>query len=382
MELLKNIMTPVKIRDGHDNFFTPLRLIFASLVVIGHAFVILSGHSSGEPHVFFTYTFSYIAVNMFFIASGLLVTKSMLYRGDSASFISARALRIFPALFIHVLFVMLLVGPFVTNLPLKEFFTSPDWYLQPLKVLTFVETDMAMPGIFATNSEPLGSAALWTLRYEVLAYIGTLILFLIGALRHKWMILAQFIFPCIAWMVGKHYGVFDHLPATFDSLARFGIAYGLGATLYAYREDISFSVLLLPVFVGFCWLTRNHIELIEIFMNLTIAWGVMIIAYMKAPKLEWTQNLADVSYGIYIYHWAVMQSLLYFFPTLTVIPLVIFGYAISLVLAQLSWRIVEKPALGAKNDFAKLLRRGKRSQSETAAMISRATLKSQSGAAE
>lgn len=382
MALLKNIIAPVKIRDGHDNFFTPLRLIFASLVVIGHAFVIILGGSEGEPQVFFSYTFSYIAVNMFFIASGFLVTKSMLYRGDSASFISARVLRIFPALAIHVLFVMLLIGPFVTNLPIKEFFSSPDWFLQPLKVLTFVDTDMAMPGIFSTNHEQLGSGALWTLRYEVLAYIGTLLLFLIGALRHKWMVLAQFILPSIAWILGKHYGVFENIPATFDSLARFGIAYGLGATLYAYREEISFSPLLLPLFVGLCWLTHNHIELVEIFMNITLAWGVMILAYMKAPKLEWTQNLSDVSYGIYIYHWAIMQSLIYFFPKLTVIPLVIFGYAISLVLAHMSWRIIEKPALGMKNNFAKTLRRGKRSPSETTILLSRASLNSQNGAAE
>jgi len=29
----------VKITDGHDNFFTPLRLIFAFMVLIGHAFI-------------------------------------------------------------------------------------------------------------------------------------------------------------------------------------------------------------------------------------------------------------------------------------------------------------------------------------------------------
>jgi len=345
----------VKIRDGHDNFFTPLRLIFASLVVIGHAYVVVLGGSEHEPHVFYHYTFSYIAVNMFFIASGFLVTKSMLYRGDSASFISARALRIYPALIVHMLFVMLLVGPFVTNLPLKEFFSSPDWYLQPLKVLTFLDTDMALPGIFATNSEQIGSGALWTLRYEFLAYIGTWLLFLIGGLKHKWMIAAQFILPCIAWVVGHQFGLFDRLPATIEALGRFGIAYGLGAALYAYREQISFHVLLIPVFVLACWLARGNVAVLEVFMNLMLAWGVMIAAYMHAPKLEWTQKLSDVSYGIYIYHWAILQSLFYFFPNLTVLPLIIICYAITLVLSHASWHIIEKPTLRLKGPVAKLL---------------------------
>ena len=90
-------------------------------------------------------------------------------------------------------------------------------------------------------------------------------------------------------------------------------------------------------------------------MKLMLAWGVMIAAYMKAPKLEWTQKLSDVSYGIYIYHWAVLQSLLYFFPSLTVWPLIIICYAITLILSQASWHIVEKPTLRLKGPVAKLL---------------------------
>ena len=355
MTILKLIFAPVRIRDGHDNFFTPLRLIFASLVVIGHAFVVVHGGSEHEPHVFYHYTFSYIAVNMFFIASGFLVTKSMLYRGDSPSFISARALRIYPALIVHMLFVMLIIGPFVTSLPLKEFFTSPDWYLQPLKVLSFLDTDMALPGIFATNSEQIGSGALWTLRYEFLAYVGTWLLFLIGALRYKWMIAAQFVLPCIAWIVCNEFGLFERLPATFAALGRFGIAYGLGAALYAYREKISFSMFLIPVFLLGTWLSRDHVAVLEIFMNLMLAWGVMIAAYINAPKLAWTQNLSDVSYGIYIYHWAILQSLFFFFPNMTVWPLIIIGYAITLVLSHASWHIVEKPTLRLKEPTSKWL---------------------------
>jgi len=103
------------IREGHDNFFTPLRLLFASLVVIGHAFVIAERDPTMEPQVLYHYTFSYLAVNLFFIASGFLVTKSMAYRGDTPSFISARALRIFPALIVHVLFIMFVIGPLATK---------------------------------------------------------------------------------------------------------------------------------------------------------------------------------------------------------------------------------------------------------------------------
>jgi len=195
----------VKIRDGHDNFFTPLRLLFATLVVIGHACVIGFRDHTAEPSVFFHYNFSYLAVNLFFIASGFLVTKSMLYRGDVAEYSSARFLRIYPGLLVHVLFVMFVIGPLATSLALSEYFTHIDFLKQPFVVLSFISAQMWLPGIFETNSEQMASAPLWTLRYEILAYIGTAIIFSLGLLKKKWMVLAQFILPSIAWVVAHRY---------------------------------------------------------------------------------------------------------------------------------------------------------------------------------
>lgn len=345
----------VKTRDGHDNFFTPLRLIFASLVVIGHAFVIGLRNLEAEPNLLYNYTFSYLAVNLFFVASGFLVTKSMLYRGDGAGFAAARGLRIYPGLIVHVLFVMLIIGPLATNLPLREFFSSPDWYLQPLKVLTFFETNMEMPGIFAGNEEQFGSAPLWTLRYELLAYIGTLLIFLMGLMRKKWMVLAQFFVPAFAFMVFTITGWMDALPATGVNLLRFGIAYGLGATLYAYRDRITYHWVGLPILFALTWITHKTAAL-EVTMNMLLAYFVMLTAYMKAPKFNWTQNIPDLSYGIYIYHWAVLQLLFHWMPELSVTALIAMGFPITIALAWLSWTFIEKPMLSKKGWLATKLR--------------------------
>lgn len=344
------------IREGHDNFFTPLRLLFASLVVLGHTYVIALRGPGMEPHVFYHYTFSYLAVNLFFIASGFLVTKSMVYRGDTPSFISARALRIFPALIVHVLFVMIIIGPLATKAPLKEFFSHPDWYLQPLKVLTFVDTDMVMPRIFETNAENFGSGPLWTLRFEVLAYIGTLIVFLLGLLRKKWMVLLQFILPSIGWMIGNHFGVFSELPATIENLFRFGIAYGLGASIYAYRDRIQFSWIAFGVFLAVSYVLRETVA-IEVIMNLILAWFIFRVAYMRLPSMNWMQRIPDLSYGIYIYHWCLLQLFFYWMPHLSVIELFALTFPATVGMAALSWYIIEKPALRSKTKFANWMRK-------------------------
>jgi peptidoglycan/LPS O-acetylase OafA/YrhL len=344
-----------EITDGHDNFFTPLRLVFASLVVLGHAYVIALRDATLEPQLLYHYTFSYLAVNLFFIASGFLVTKSMVYRGDTPSFVSARILRIFPALVVHVIFLMVVIGPLATNVAWGEFFSSPDWYLQPLMVLTFFETDMNLPGIFDKNAEQYGSATLWTLRYEVLAYIGTLIVFSLGLLHKKWMVLAQFILPSVGWIIGARFGVFEILPATIENLFRFGIAYGLGATVYAYRDRMNFNWVTLAALIAVSYLFRET-EVLEVIMNVLLCWVIFKVAYMKAPKWAWLQRIPDLSYGIYIYHWCVLQMLFYWFPQLGVMELFALTFPPTVALAALSWYIVEKPMLRNKTKFANWLR--------------------------
>lgn len=352
----------VKIRDGHDNFFTPLRLLFATLVVIGHAFAVALRDPSSEPQLFFHYTFSYLAVNLFFIASGFLVTKSMLYRGDVAEYSSARFLRIYPGLLVHVLFVMFIIGPLATSLTLGDYFTHIDFLKQPFVVLSFISAQMYLPGIFEGNAEHMGSAPLWTLRYEILAYIGTAIIFSMGLLKKKWMVLAQFIVPSIAWVMAHGLGVFEAMPGTVQNLLRFGIAYGLGAAIYAYRERLSFHALGIPLVIGLAVITARF-QIFEVTMNMMLAYMIMWAAYVKAPKLNFLRKLSDVSYGVYIYHWCILQLVFMWMPKLSVMALFMITLPITFILANLSWHFVEKPMLTHKTSFSKYLRFGRKKPS-------------------
>lgn len=349
----------VTIRDGHDNFFTPLRLIFALLVMVGHAFAINAGNGESEPHIFLHYTFSYMAVNMFFIASGLLVTKSMLYRGDAPAFLAARSLRIFPALIAHVLFVTLVVGTLMTSLPLWDYLTHSDVLLQPVWVLSFFQTEMVLPGVFESNGEAFGSATLWTLRYEVLAYIATFLAFSLGLLRRKWMVLAQFTIPSIAWVIGQSFGLFEMLPATVENAVRFGIAYGLGAAIYAYRDRLNFRWFAAPLFAALSWALKDT-PMVEITTNLALASFVIWAAYVKVPKLAGLQRITDLSYGIYIYHWVIMQVIINLMPDTSVIGLFVIALPIVIGLSWLSWTFIEAPMLRHKKAFGEWLRFGRK----------------------
>ncbi len=348
----------VTIRDGHDNFFTPLRFIFAYMVLIGHAFVVVGGLDTSEPHIFYHYTFSYMAVNLFFIASGFLVTGSMLYRKNLASFASARILRIFPALIAHVLVIMFIFGLMTTALPWGEYLTSKDLWKQPFVVLGFIDTEMALPGILPNNAEPIASATLWTLRYEVLAYMGTFIAFTLGLMRRRWMILAQFVLFAIAVPIAYKTGLYDQLPATAQSLLRFGLCYGLGAAIYAYRDKLKFHIAFIPALVLVTSLFSNT-AMFEVVGVITAAYMLFWAAYVIMPRFDFLKKYSDISYGIYIYHWATLQGVYHFMPDLNVWQLMVIGTPIALMLSVASWHWVEKPALSLKAKFAGKLSREK-----------------------
>lgn len=92
------------------------------------------------------------AVDIFFIASGFLVTGSLLKRQSLIEFCWARLLRIYPALLVALLLTVLVLGPLFTTLPLHQYFASKVVYIYLVKNLLLVAgTNFILPGVFENN---------------------------------------------------------------------------------------------------------------------------------------------------------------------------------------------------------------------------------------
>lgn len=348
----------VKIREGRDNFFTPLRILLALMVLAGHAVYVTTVRDSAtapvsSPTLFLGYELSYIAVNMFFILSGFLITKSMLRRNTLASFASARLLRIIPALTVYIFFVIVILGPFVTQLPWDEFFSHPGVYTQPAQVLSLFNTDVALPEAFIGNEEQVSSPQLWTLRYEAFAYIGTALLFSLGLLRRNWMVLALCILSMALWTTIHFSGIYDTLLPTFKMIIRFGLCYSLGASIYMCRDKLSFHITGLPILILIAALFRETV-FFEIGLNICLAYFVFWAAYLKLPQFDFLKKSGDISYGIYIYHYCILQTVYYVHPNITALELFTLTLPITVILASMSWYIIEKPALAQKQKLANM----------------------------
>ena len=85
------------VADSRENNFNLLRIVAASAVLVSHSYPLSLGPKAAEPlSQSLGVTLGSVAVDVFFVVSGFLVTASLVRRQSSLDFIVGRFLRIFP----------------------------------------------------------------------------------------------------------------------------------------------------------------------------------------------------------------------------------------------------------------------------------------------
>ena len=79
---------------------------------------------------------------------------------------------------------------------------------------------------------------------------------------------------------------------------------------------------------------------------------VLHLAYLPKGRILAFNDWRDFSYGVYIYAFPIQQTLAYLNPGMSLPAMVGLSSAVTLGVAALSWRLIEKRALGLKEDAA------------------------------
>ena len=146
-------------------------MLLAALAVLASHAVPISYGSNAKELLFRLSggqaTFGSLAVTVFFIVSGYLITGSYVGRPNPLRFVWARALRLLPGLIVVVLALAFAVGPLLSTVPAREYFSSAS-----LVRFVFINLSMAnfwgyLPGVFEHNPYRGVNGSLWTLHYEV-----------------------------------------------------------------------------------------------------------------------------------------------------------------------------------------------------------------------
>lgn len=335
----------------HNNFDF-LRFLFASLVIVTHAYALL-GQIEHDPFNLLTgRAFSEIAVCGFFVISGFLIHQSLERSSSLASFLRKRFVRVVPGLAAVLLLCVLVLGPWLTTLPLAAYFSNKDTWSYLLSNLFLLPTHKDLPGVFTHNVETAVNGSLWTLRYEVLFYLLLCFFFKTPQTVKKKLFPLLFVLFTASHLLLK----FDYVqaPAALASHLFFftslGAYFSAGMSLSLFTDRLLNDKRLLFVVSTAVFTLSSLVLQRELFVFSMLSFPVMIITfgYLYVPALHFSRYTGDISYGTYIYAFPLQQALIVLVPTFTPLPFMLPSLLLSWLLGLLSWHLVEKRFLAPR----------------------------------
>lgn len=337
---------------GHTNNFTLMRFFAAFAVLYGHSYVLSLGLKGGADPIsnFLISTWGEslpsLSVDLFFVISGFLVCASYIQRENLFAFIKARVLRIFPALVVAVLFCIFIVGVFATVDSLSKYFLSPStWGFFKHNAFLVFGVQYDLPGVFLNNPYPVSvNGSLWTLPIEVGMYFGVAVLGSLSLLKDEKLFNLFFITLCLIYALSVNNSFFIAYDLRHVHLAFLFI---LGAFFYVNRGEIPLGFAPFGALCALAYLTKEYHFSLYV-KSICFAYFVLLLALHPKLKLPSIDRWGDISYGLYIYAFPVQQTIAYLMPQVRPASIFMLSTCITVVLALLSWFLVEKPALKLK----------------------------------
>jgi len=332
--------------QNRSSGFDYLRMILSTSVIAWHSLevcygvpvILLAWASPLRPALVFL-------LPSFFCLSGFLVAGSLFRVGKISIFLTLRAMRIFPALLVEVFLSALLIGPLLTFVDLRTYFSSREFFSYFLNVVGDIH--YILPGVFVHNPMPMVNAQLWTIPYELKCYIAIVVLALVGLLKRRRLLVL-----CVAAVIAVTY---VHLAMKGTMPNHFGnppgrmlvLSFLVGIVIYLYKDRIELSVgwfgLALAVFLVLL-LFPQAIYLVPF----PVGYMTVYLGLLNPKRIRWLFS-GDYSYGLYLYGYPAQQVVSQLLPQFRFwyVNLVL-SLALAGFVAFLSWTFVESRVLGKK----------------------------------
>lgn len=333
-----------KVFDVRNNSMNIMRLLTALAVIYGHASAV-TGRGPGD--IFLQYVgykfIGGVAVDVFFVLSGFLITASVMSGNGIRYFIASRVLRIYPALIVCCVLSVFLLGSLLTIS--DQYWQSMDTWRYLLGNATAYRTEYFLPGVFSELHDHAINGSLWSLQIEVRLYLMIGIGFLIGVFSSKRVFNALFFTVIILGYFAPD--MFSRLfePENHRHVA---MMFMIGSFAWVNREsipmrpDVMFALL---VFAA----SLHGTSKFGFVYALLLPYLVFYIAIGKWGL--WFNRWGDYSYGTYLYGWPCQQLVLMSFPDIGNVGNTILSGVLAVFLAFLSWHLVEKSSLQLKERF-------------------------------
>ena len=299
-----------------------------------------------------------IAVRGFFIISGFLITKSWLTSRNPKRYFLNRAKRLLPG-YISVVTICAFGLVFLSTLSPATYFSSPEWWRYLACNLLFANfLQPNLPGVFLGHVDTAVDGALWTIKIEVTFYLCLpFIMWALLRLKTKFatnvalvgIYVSAFVYRLLADYLfqATHVGWTSELSHQFPGFLSYFV-FGMAMLLNIDVIQKFKNRLILPAGLAFGlhYLTGS---------DWLVAVSLGLIIFYVAFGLKGLNNFGkhgDFSYGIYIYHFPLIQiavsvGLLQQQPYLFLVCMLV----VVVVVGVLSWkllgrRFLERHAVG------------------------------------
>jgi peptidoglycan/LPS O-acetylase OafA/YrhL len=316
-----------------NNSFDLIRHLAALMVLVSHHFA-LSGLE--EPGIAGYNSLGGIAVTAFFSISGLLISQSFFNSRSFADYLGKRVVRIFPALILCAFVMTYLAGAVFADGYVTSFGALADF----LRISVFGRANIEpiTQGFILSESF---NGSLWTLKIEFGFYL--LLALALGMYRRAlmpWVLLT--VFAVATYALGNHVpGALAQKLAVYSAA---GIAFFAGAVIafnQQYLSDRRVLAIALVTAAGLIFFSLGT-PLASVLATLGVCLATLSLGLLYVDKT--IRRRFDISYGMYLYAFPV-QQLIINKTSLTFIPSMLVSALIVIVLATVSWRLVEQPAL-------------------------------------
>ncbi len=331
------------------NNFDTVRLALAVLVYIGH-YVWLSPQTTVDGRLLFLLIGEngQRCVQAFFVISGFLMFQSFSRSGSIWRFYERRIRRIFPG-YVVVILLSAFGGLWLSRFPLTDYLSAElmKYIAWNMVLLNFMHP--TLPGVFDAQAIQHVNGALWTLKIEVAYYL--IFPFLFRAGRR----IGFFPFFCALFLLSEMYFAYLHhlgqqneqpifsiLAAQLPGQLRF---FMVGALAAAWLSEGTPKAVAGTVGATLLATAALVYPGPQIALTLLFA-GAVLALCLTPPFIASLSRFGDLSYGIYIIHFPVLQTARAT-DFLATSPILRFGVMTTIVfaLSVVLWRFVEQPAL-------------------------------------
>ena len=322
-----------------NNNFDLLRLLLAFTVFLGHCYALTGSYDLR----FINYLLnSERAIQGFFVISGFLIFMSYEKSRSLVEYYNKRVRRLYPAYAFAIVF-FLITFSLISAESFLNYFTSINLYKYLLNNMLFLNfLQPSLPGVFQNHINSAVNGALWTLKIEVMFYISVPFLVLLLRRFNKLIVFSSvYILSSLYLYFVRNIYVSDILARQLPGQLFYFCAGGMCYYYSGYFLKYS-SQLILMAIVGYI---ANYF--VNMFYLLPIIIPIIVIYFaISFYCLGNFGKYGDVSYGVYIYHFPIIQLLIWF-GLFNYNPFVgvIVATIILILLSLFSWHFIEKKYL-------------------------------------